>query len=565
MNRFIQLHFLTSYPPANLNRDDQGRPKTAKMGGFDRLRVSSQSHKRAWRTSDIFEDTIDKGTRTRLIGAYALEKLSKFSVLTLTQREEIARNIAKAFGKLKSDSVELETPAFISKSERSRIDDVINRYRNGFEGATEESNSLGVGLFSVLSSDIHSSITYLIDVMKDGKNMAMLKSDWSGELKKHIKKYTTAEDKGYDFLGRMVDKQSEWLDSMAGDTEVGDDQLELLFAENYTNQTKKILKKLDLGALMPGKNAKETAHGEIKNKSNIKLCKGWEVQIEAWVDEVKNSEDNDFTSEENIQKLKQAISPFAIPKESILTNEHTDSDIALFGRMLADSPKYNMEAACQVAHAISVHPVAIEDDYFSAVEELNQYQKHLGAAHTNETGFAAGLFYSYICINQEQLIRNLINDFSEDTNIYDHKYDTKRKLAAKTIRALIEAAVKVPPTGKQNSFGTRAYASYVLAEKGDQQPRSLSVAFLKPITGNDYGSEAISALTKHLDNIDTAFGKCADERFFVNALDGKGGNYLTSYEVENQKPATDLESQGSVIKEADKIPLFVQLLDFLAT
>jgi CRISPR system Cascade subunit CasC len=50
MNRFIQLHQLTSYPPANLNRDDLGRPKTAKMGGVDRLRVSSQSLKRAWRS-----------------------------------------------------------------------------------------------------------------------------------------------------------------------------------------------------------------------------------------------------------------------------------------------------------------------------------------------------------------------------------------------------------------------------------------------------------------------------------------------------------------------------------
>ena len=29
MNRFLQLHLLTVYPPANLNRDDTGRPKTA--------------------------------------------------------------------------------------------------------------------------------------------------------------------------------------------------------------------------------------------------------------------------------------------------------------------------------------------------------------------------------------------------------------------------------------------------------------------------------------------------------------------------------------------------------
>ncbi|MDI5434700.1 type I-E CRISPR-associated protein Cas7/Cse4/CasC, partial [Salmonella enterica subsp. enterica serovar Kentucky] len=44
-------HFLTAYAPANLNRDESGRPKTAFMGGVERLRVSSQSLKRAWRVS----------------------------------------------------------------------------------------------------------------------------------------------------------------------------------------------------------------------------------------------------------------------------------------------------------------------------------------------------------------------------------------------------------------------------------------------------------------------------------------------------------------------------------
>jgi CRISPR system Cascade subunit CasC len=58
MSRFIQLHLLTAYPPANLNRDDQGSPKTAKMGGYDRLRVSSQCLKRTWRTSDMFQAAV---------------------------------------------------------------------------------------------------------------------------------------------------------------------------------------------------------------------------------------------------------------------------------------------------------------------------------------------------------------------------------------------------------------------------------------------------------------------------------------------------------------------------
>ncbi len=48
MTTFIQLHLLTAYPPSNLNRDDLGRPKTAIVGGAERLRISSQSLHRAW-------------------------------------------------------------------------------------------------------------------------------------------------------------------------------------------------------------------------------------------------------------------------------------------------------------------------------------------------------------------------------------------------------------------------------------------------------------------------------------------------------------------------------------
>ena len=59
MSRFLQLHLLTFFPPANLNRDDTGRPKTAVVGGATRLRLSSQALKRAWRTSDVFAAALD--------------------------------------------------------------------------------------------------------------------------------------------------------------------------------------------------------------------------------------------------------------------------------------------------------------------------------------------------------------------------------------------------------------------------------------------------------------------------------------------------------------------------
>ena len=77
MTHFIQMHLLTSYPPANLNRDDLGRPKTAMMGGRKRLRVSSQSLKRTWRTSALFEEALGEhcGKRTKKVGLNAAADL----------------------------------------------------------------------------------------------------------------------------------------------------------------------------------------------------------------------------------------------------------------------------------------------------------------------------------------------------------------------------------------------------------------------------------------------------------------------------------------------------------
>ena len=46
---FLDIHAIQTVPPANINRDDTGSPKTAQYGGVTRARVSSQSWKRAMR------------------------------------------------------------------------------------------------------------------------------------------------------------------------------------------------------------------------------------------------------------------------------------------------------------------------------------------------------------------------------------------------------------------------------------------------------------------------------------------------------------------------------------
>src|SRR5208337_4471626 len=94
----------------------------------------------------------------------------------------------------------------------------------------------------------------------------------------------------------------------------------------------------------------------------------------------------------------------------LLRRADTAADIAMFGRMLADNPDYNREAAVQVAHAITTHKVVVEDDFYTAVDDLKTSAEDAGAGFIGELGFGSGVFYLYACIDRELLVKNLGGD-----------------------------------------------------------------------------------------------------------------------------------------------------------
>ena len=66
---FISLHVLISHSPSCLNRDDMNMQKTAVFGGHTRVRISSQSLKRAMRTSNYYQEHLgDRSIRSRDLG-----------------------------------------------------------------------------------------------------------------------------------------------------------------------------------------------------------------------------------------------------------------------------------------------------------------------------------------------------------------------------------------------------------------------------------------------------------------------------------------------------------------
>lgn len=332
MTTFLQFHILTVYPASNLNRDDTGRPKTVQFGGVPRIRVSSQSLKRAWRTSSVFAEYVGDrvGKRTQRLG----EEVKRHLVaggMSEEQAVQTAKSIAKVFGKPEDkqgrDETYIKQLAFVSPQERARAIALADR-------------------------------------------------------------------------------------ALAG----------------------------------------------------------------------------------------ESIDP---TPEDLLATADGAADIGMFGRMLADNPAYNREAAVQVAHAFTTHKAAVEDDYYVAVDDLKNPAEHedVGTSFIGVQEFGAGVFYIYACVDCDLLVVNLAGD---------------RALGQDAVEGLLRSAATVSPRGKQASFASRARASFVLAERGQQQPRTLAAAFMRPVGTSDRQDDVVQSsierLTTFCANLDAAYGACADRR-----------------------------------------------------
>jgi CRISPR system Cascade subunit CasC len=188
-------------------------------------------------------------------------------------------------------------------------------------------------------------------------------------------------------------------------------------------------------------------------------------------------------------------------------NDDTAVDIAMFGRMLADKPAYNREAAVQVAHAITTHRVTVEDDFYTAIDDLKTPEEDAGAGFIGELGFGSGIFYLYACVDTELLVKNLGGD---------------KELAADACKALADAAATVSPKGKQASFAARARAHYALAEYGTVQPRTLAGAFIKPVDGADLATSSVQRLKEWRDKLDRAYGAAATTSVTMDVAEKHG-------------------------------------------
>lgn len=190
-------------------------------------------------------------------------------------------------------------------------------------------------------------------------------------------------------------------------------------------------------------------------------------------------------------------------------------DVALFGRMLADMPEKNQNAACQVAHAISTHSVEREFDFYTAVDDLKP-DDTAGADMMGTVEFNSACFYRYAVVDWEKLVENLHGD---------------RELAAKGLRGFLEGFVVAEPTGKQNTFAAHNPPEFVaVSVRHNSAPRSLANAFETAIVvrkGESLTRRSAEDLVRKSKMLQTAFGG-EGKTFVLNltgaSLDGFGSD-----------------------------------------
>lgn len=188
---------------------------------------------------------------------------------------------------------------------------------------------------------------------------------------------------------------------------------------------------------------------------------------------IKEAAANKDTKTENAARktLKEATAVFDQMVEELVkqTKERTSApDIALYGRMLADRPETNIDAACQVAHAISTHGIGkLDMDYYTAMDDIKQAMKDPGAGFLDVAYFTSACFYRYMRIDCAQLQKTLGD----------------ADLACRTVEGFMRAAEAAIPTGKINSHAQYMRPSFMLAvvRADGSDGWNLANAFEKPV------------------------------------------------------------------------------------
>ena len=238
-------------------------------------------------------------------------------------------------------------------------------------------------------------------------------------------------------------------------------------------------------------------------------------------------------------------------------------DVGLFGRMVTDEAIRNVEASCQVAHALSTHRVEQEFDYFTAVDDLqgrdeSEREEDSGADMIGDVEYNSACYYKYFSIDTDALVDNLIGrNLRGEIPKEDEK--EARELTCKAVLAIIEASVMVTPSGKQNTFASHTLPASVLVEvRPVKTPISYANAFVNPVQSSSSTGELVDQSIKqfctHVDKLTQGFGlKTTHRLWYAPEHEWYAPSATNSEESRQTEGIHTAESLPKLLEEIGKI------------
>jgi CRISPR system Cascade subunit CasC len=208
--------------------------------------------------------------------------------------------------------------------------------------------------------------------------------------------------------------------------------------------------------IKPGKKAAETAY----------LLFFGRPQLERLVDRIEP----DLSRLISLDDTELAAAVKGVPVKEVLGSGHP-IDVALFGRMVADLPALNVDAATQVAHALSTHAAEVEFDYYTAVDDENP-KEDTGAGMIGTVEFQSATLYRFATVGLHQLVANLGGD---------------TEAAVEALRVFLTTFTTSMPTGHENSFAHRTTPNLLTVALRGDQPVNLVSAFEQPVRAAKLG------------------------------------------------------------------------------
>lgn len=226
------------------------------------------------------------------------------------------------------------------------------------------------------------------------------------------------------------------------------------------------------------------------------------------------SEAKDACPPELVKAMKEAIA------------DTRSMEVQLFGRMLADLPNANIEACCQVAHALGTAALEREFDYYTAVDDLKP-DDNAGADMIGQVEFASSCFYRYAVV---------------DLGTLHDRLGRNRGATERSLRLFAEAMIHALPSGKQNSFAAHQLPCHVaMTLRTGSLPRAMTNAFERPVRAtarHSLSAEASQALEKFRANLDRSYGATGKHWFHdLSGAELPGGETDVAAVIEAAVPA----------------------------